>query len=34
MNEVMRYRLPIVLWSVVVIHRTTIAPLRSREGTP
>src|SRR4051794_15018910 len=29
-----RYRLPMVLWSVVVIHRTTIAPLRSLGRTP
>ncbi len=30
MNEVMKYRLPITLWSVVVIHLTTMAPLETR----
>ena len=29
-NEVMKYRLPITLWSVVVTHLTTVWPLVSR----
>ena len=34
MNELIRYRYPIVLWSVVVIHLTRMLPLRSTDGVP
>ena len=30
MNEVMKYRLPMTLWSVVVTHLTTVAPFEGR----
>ena len=32
MNEVIRYRYPMVLWSVEVIHLTRMLPLRSALG--
>ena len=32
LNEVMKYRFPITLWSVLVTHRTTVRPTVVRAG--